>query len=213
MGLVEHTRGEADCASGSVVHSVPAMSKSQPEAPDQPPTAELGEFVSLLTEHQALLRGYIRVLIPNASDVRDVLQNTNLALWEHREDFESGSNFKAWAFAVARYRALEHHRKMRRNHHLVFDDEVLDLLSQSANDAQDVAHLERKQLALDRCLDELKPEDRALVTSRYSETTTLEEYSRRDGRTPGSLRVALNRLRHTLRLCIESNLAMEEGAS
>ena len=36
---------------------------------------ELGQFVQLLTDHQAVIRGYIRVLIPNDSDIRDVLQN------------------------------------------------------------------------------------------------------------------------------------------
>ena len=42
----------------------------------------LSEFITLLTEHQPVLRGYIRSLLPNASDIQDVLQNTNIVLWE-----------------------------------------------------------------------------------------------------------------------------------
>ena len=58
--------------------------------------AELSDFVTQLTNIQTMLRGYIYTLIPNISNISDVLQNTNLYLWEHREDFEAGTNFKAF---------------------------------------------------------------------------------------------------------------------
>lgn len=186
------------------------MPKEQPSTdPDKPTSPELAEFVRLLTEHQAALRGYIRALIPSASDVGDVLQNTNLALWERRRDFVPGSNFKSWAFTLARYRALEHRRALRRDHRLVFDDELLDLLAKTAGHGFDADSLERKRLALNHCLKQLKSKDRALLASRYSGDCTLGEYSLADGRSPGSLRVILNRLRTILRRCVEDRLALE----
>lgn len=174
-----------------------------------PPVSSLGdlaEFVRLLTEHQALMRGYIRTLIPNASDIKDVLQNTNIVLWERREDFKIGTNFRSWAFTVARYRALEHRKIIKRDHRLVFDEKLIDLLG---NDEYkwDVAQLEEKHLALDHCLGKLNPKDRALVHARYSRAITLDHYSKSDGRSSGSLRVALNRIRGQLRLCIVKQLA------
>lgn len=186
------------------------MSKEHPPTdPDQPASAELAEFVQLLTEHQALLRGYIRALIPSASDVGDVLQNTNLALWERRKAFVPGSNFKAWAFTLARYRALEHRRALRRDQKFVFDDELLDLLAKTTESSLDSDRLQRKRLALNHCLKMLKSKDRALLASRYSGGCTLGEYSLADGRSPGSLRVILNRLRTVLRRCVEDRLTME----
>jgi RNA polymerase sigma-70 factor (ECF subfamily) len=186
------------------------MPEEQPSTDaDKPASPELAEFVRLLTEHQAVLRGYIRALIPSASDVGDVLQNTNLALWERRRDFVPGSNFKAWAFTLARYRALEHRRALRRDHRLVFDDELLDLLAKTAEHGFDADGLERKRRALNHCLKQLKDRDRALLASRCSRGCTLEEYSLADGRSPGSLRVILNRLRTILRRCVEDRLALE----
>jgi RNA polymerase sigma-70 factor (ECF subfamily) len=183
-----------------------------PKDPDPPASADLAEFVRLLTEHQAVLRGYIRALIPSSSDVGDVLQNTNLALWERRKDFVPGSNFKAWAFTVARYRALEHRRILRRDHRLVFDDELLDLLAKTTETSLDFDRMDGKRLALSHCLKQLKERDRALIATRYSRGCTLEEYSLADGRSPGSLRVILNRLRTVLRRCVEERLAMEGNA-
>lgn len=167
--------------------------------PDHSASAELAEFVQLLTGHQALLRGYIRALIPSASDVGDVLQNTNLALWQRRKEFVPGSNFKAWAFTLARYRALEHRRALRRDRRLVFDDELLDLLAKTAESGLDAERLNRRRHALNHCLKQLKDRDRALLASRYAGGCTLEEYALADGRSPGSLRVILNRLRTLLR--------------
>ncbi|GAA5497251.1 hypothetical protein Rhal01_03444 [Rubritalea halochordaticola] len=167
---------------------------------------ELGEFVRLLTEHQAVIRGYIRSLIPNASDVNDVLQNTNLALWERREDFEPGTNFKAWACAVARFRSLEHRNKMKKNQMLVFDEDLVNLLADEGGDAQDEVELER--LALDGCLEKLSPKNFSLVRARYHRNITLIDYAHEDGRDAASLRVILNRIRSALRECIEQQVAL-----
>ncbi|MFC4992632.1 sigma-70 family RNA polymerase sigma factor [Rubritalea tangerina] len=164
---------------------------------------ELAQFVSQLTDHQSVIRGYIRTLIPNASDIRDVLQNTNIALWERRSEFKTGTNFKAWAFTIARYRALEHRRAMRKDKDLVFDDELIDLLSSPSTDFSAAQH-ERKQVALDSCLQQLKDKDRNLIHARYFQNANLEEYAKIDGRSYGSIRVILNRLRITLRNCVDA---------
>ncbi|NWK56543.1 sigma-70 family RNA polymerase sigma factor [Verrucomicrobiaceae bacterium N1E253] len=170
---------------------------------------ELAEFVALLTDHQLMLRGYIRSLIPNASDVRDVLQNTNLVLWEKRGDFKRGSNFKAWAFTVARYRSFEHRKKMKRDHRLVFDDRLIELIEQTPHDWSDEL-LDQQHRALEQCLRGLKSRDRALIDSRYGKLETLVDFARRDGRSEGSLRVTLNRLRTVLRDCIDGKMKQGE---
>lgn len=171
---------------------------------DQP--TELSDFVTQLTNIQVVLRGYIYTMIPNVSDIRDVLQNTNLYLWEHRDDFEKGTNFKAWAFSVARYRCFEHRNKMKKEGLKVFDEQLINLIEDAQYD-WDASKSERKHHALAVCLTKLKAKDKDLITARYSTKTPLNEYSQYDGRSPGSLRVVLNRLRTVLRQCIDKKLA------
>lgn len=171
---------------------------------------ELGQFVQLLTDHQAVIRGYIRVLIPNDADIRDVLQNTNVVLWERRETFVPGSNFKAWAFAIARFRAMEHRKKLQREHKLVFDQGLVELLDEGWNGC-DTELIECEYQALEHCLGKLRDKDRALIDARYTHKTPLAEFAKTDGRSESSLRVALNRLRTLLRDCINTRLATEGG--
>lgn len=169
--------------------------------------ADLQTFVSLLTDHQSVLRGYIRSLLPQTTEVRDVLQNTNLTLWEQRERFEPDSNFKAWAFAIARYRVMDHRKKMKKDKQLVFGDQLFELIEKKSH-SKDTLDQERKQQALSTCLQQLKPQDQALISARYISNTPLESYAIKDGRTHGSLRVTLNRLRTILRDCITQQISL-----
>jgi DNA-directed RNA polymerase specialized sigma24 family protein len=72
--------------------------------------------------------------------------------------------------------------------------------------------LKKSHAALDHCLSKLKPRDRDLIVARYGSPATLGEYASQDGRSAGSLRVILNRLRSLLRLCIAERMIPEGGA-
>ena len=63
-------------------------------------------FVRLLTETQTDLLAYVLCFVPADRDAEDIVQRCNIVLWRKRESFEPGSNFKAWAFAVARWEIL-----------------------------------------------------------------------------------------------------------
>ena len=165
----------------------------------------LSQFVALLTEHQSAIRAFIKSLIPNASDIADVLQNTNLVLWEKKAEFTIGTNFRAWAFTIARYRALEYRQKMIKDNLIVFSDEILDMINLRAKSI-DSTHTEETHIALDECLRKLSLKNQQLIRARYAGKTNITEFSKLDGRSSGSLRVTLNRLRTTLRDCIDKKL-------
>lgn len=49
--------------------------------------------MQLLTSHQQTLYAYIRTLLPEADVASDVLQETNLMLWQRAGEFSPGSDF------------------------------------------------------------------------------------------------------------------------
>lgn len=180
------------------------MEKSFSSSPN--PSAE---FVCLLTEHQSELWAFIIAQLPGSPDVADVLQKTNLALWTKQEQFTPGTNFKAWAFRVARFEVLAHLKKSKRNSWLVFRDELSDVMVEEASQAFSGA---RDRMGhLDACMQQLKPEHQQLIRHRYQANSSLEEYSRQSGRSVSSLSVTLHRLREVLRNCIREKLGDERG--
>lgn len=169
---------------------------------------ENSQFVALLTEHQTALRYYVGSLMPGDSHVADVTQQANSTIWKKRDDFELGTNFKAWIFSIARFEVLNYRKRQARDaKRLVFSDEMEAVFAEEIPLRDD--ELEAKQEALRGCLTKLRPAEQELIQQRYFEKTGLDEFAATLGRSAGSLRVSLHRIRGRLAKCIESKLNLE----
>jgi RNA polymerase sigma-70 factor (ECF subfamily) len=62
------------------------------------------------------------------ADADDILQETNLVLWSKQDEFTPGTDFRVWAFRVARYQVMAY-RKRQSLDRLVFGDELIDRLA------------------------------------------------------------------------------------
>ena len=167
----------------------------------------LRKYVSLIAQHQWALRGFILSLMPGSPDVDDVLQETNIVLWEKRKRFKDGSNFLAWAATIARFQVMRYRNHAKRHRALPFSDDFLNELADKVVPDNPKTKL---LTALDRCLGKLSEKHRMLVTVRYTPGTTLEDHAARTGTSAEVLRVTLHRIRHALKRCIEETL---EGQS
>ena len=167
------------------------------------------EFVTLLTEHQMALQIYVQSLMPGDSLAEDVAQQANMALWKKKDNFELGTNFKAWAFAVARYEVLIHRKRQAREARLVFSEDLESIITRELPESDD--GLEGQLAALRECLDKLRPKARNLIRYRYFEEGTLRDYAKKVGRSVGGLKVTLHRIRNTLLLCIEKQIKAQEA--
>ncbi|MCE9547980.1 MAG: sigma-70 family RNA polymerase sigma factor [Planctomycetia bacterium] len=164
------------------------------------------QFVSELTGNQTRLLAFVLSLLPDREAARDVLQATNLLLWQKAGEYTPGTNFMGWACQVARLKVLSHLRDMGREQ-LVFDAALVEDIAQSAqHQAEESSQLRRY---LDDCLDRQGPEARKLVLARYEADASVNELSRRTGVAPGTLSMKLCRIRKALQECIERKIALE----
>ena len=162
-------------------------------------------FVREITDRQSELYSYIYMLLGDLHDARDVLQETNLVLLRKMNDFEEGSNFKAWANRCAYFECLRFRRDRKRDRH-VFDDELLALLvdeRDSAHDDHDEAAL---QLALRDCLVQLPEQQRNLIDHRYRANLSIKELAKQFGKKESAVKMSLKRIREALQVCVESKL-------
>jgi RNA polymerase sigma-70 factor (ECF subfamily) len=176
--------------------------------PEENPQS-LTEFIGLLTRHQPDLLAFVISLMPGDPDVSDVVQKTNLVLWTKRALFTIGTDFRAWAFSIARFEVLNHLKKQRRSRPVLLDPDLFETLASGA--PEEFAAHERRLAALEICLGELRPQDRELLEHRYRSGLGLQEFASRAMRSVSSLSVTLNRLRAGLRRCVARRLAAEGG--
>ncbi|WP_159434965.1 MULTISPECIES: sigma-70 family RNA polymerase sigma factor [Rubritalea] len=171
------------------------------------------EFVTLLTNHQEVIRSYILSQAPNCPDVRDLQQEVNILLWKRMEDFELGTNFGAWACTIAYYKILDYRKHLKKDGFLVFNNELSDLLATESSKRQP-AQLDARRAALTHCINNLPAHSRELIETHYrGEEQDIESIAQETGRPVASLRVSLCRIRARLKDCITKRLILEGGAS
>jgi RNA polymerase sigma-70 factor (ECF subfamily) len=163
-------------------------------------------FLRLYVAHEEALRGFVRSLVPTLEDSREVMQEVAAVLWRKFEEITRPEDFRRWAFGVARFEALDFHRKRSRDRHC-FGAEVLELLASEAIEADTGYDLERK--ALDECLEKLPHPQRALVEAAYAPGVRMDVLAEQSGRTPMALYKTLHRIRITLSECTRKTLALE----
>jgi RNA polymerase sigma-70 factor, ECF subfamily len=166
------------------------------------------EFVQLLTLHQPDIFAYLRSLVFVPDEAADILQDTNLVLWEKRAEFEMGTNFLAWAFQIARYKLLQHRNQHERKC-LCFSDALIDELSLLSLDIGDASNDLLGDLR--RCLANLPPRDRELIVQRYSSLATCERIANEIRRPVRWVYKALSRIRRELLDCVARYLTVRRG--
>lgn len=167
------------------------------------------DFEELLVSQQQALLNYIKSVVQNHHEAEDVLQKTNLILWQKRDRFEVGSSFKAWAFTIARLESFNQIRRRSRDQRVFSNPELLDSPATGPGSADDCKADTLK--ALRACLRRLPDRDRELLLTRYGSDRTLGEYARNLNRSPGTLKARLFKIRENLRKGIEEHLRHSEG--
>jgi RNA polymerase sigma-70 factor, ECF subfamily len=160
-------------------------------------------FLVLVTNAQRVLHAFILKLVPSLSDADDILQQTNLVLWSKRAEFQSGTDFRAWAFRIARYQVMAH-RKRQSLDRLVFGEELISRLASRAERRDDI--LDAKRHLLTGCFEKLSELQQELLVDRYAEQLSGRAIAEKAGATVDTIFQTLHRARHTLLECIKKGL-------
>lgn len=169
--------------------------------------ASIPGFEELLVAHQGPILHYLKSLVGNHHEAEDLLQRTNLILWQKRGGFEPGTNFRAWSFAIARREALNRFRQQRRDQRFFADSRIHEPMVEFARPAEDAPD---PLLAVRDCLSRLPFRDQELLLMRYGSDRTLNDYAKQLNRSPGTLKARLFKIRENLRREVEDRLREAE---
>lgn len=133
------------------------------------------------------LRGYFgRRIGSTSAEVEDLVQETLLAVHLKRETYDRSLPFTPWAYALARYKLIDHLRRRNRTIQVPLDDaEALF----ATDDPEEGA----VRTDLDRLLQRLPDRQRSLIEDVKLQGLSVEEAARKRGVTAVSARVMLHR--------------------
>ena len=145
-------------------------------------------YRALLNEAKILLSGYFarRLGHDRAADVDDLVQETLLALHARRATYETGRPFTVWFYAIARYKLVDHLRRHKLHSAMSIDD--VDLAGPS-----DLAESVGTKIDIERLLDTLPEQPRALIRQMKLEGQTAAAIAARNGMTETAVKVGVHR--------------------
>lgn len=166
--------------------------------------ARWARYVAGIAKAQPGLRSFLRTLLPCPGDADDVLQETNLILWQKREEYDSTRDFGPWARRIAYFQTLAHLKKRSRSRESRFSEEMAESLAVECERRADA--LEDRIQALRICLDKLPGDERELVEARYGTGASVKVMAGEIGRSADALSMHLYRVRQKLAECISKSL-------
>lgn len=157
------------------------------------------DFVQLMIGCQSRLYAFIMSLVHNPEHAADILQQTNLVMWQKSDEFEMGTNFSAWTFQIARYQVMAFRQRQRRDRH-IFDDDAIQAVTREFERRSDGK--EDRLIALSQCMQELGNDGRNLLQKRYRDGQAVQHIAEALGHSANRVAVTLHRLRLALLECI-----------
>ncbi|QQL44466.1 sigma-70 family RNA polymerase sigma factor [Sulfuriroseicoccus oceanibius] len=159
-----------------------------------------------IEELRPALLAYVTSLTRSSEAAEDIVQETQVFLWTNRDDFQQGTNFKAWAYKVAYFKTMAWRRDSIRRGEVVFSEAMTQTLAAAAANHYSNEH-ERLE-ALDDCLKELTPAHQRLVMARYASSHgVLTRHANTVGKSINTIHKMVSRIRSTLRDCIQRKLS------
>jgi RNA polymerase sigma-70 factor (ECF subfamily) len=159
--------------------------------------------VVLLEAMQPRLYGFILKRLADRDQTLEVLQRTNLVIWQKATDYRPGTSFEAWTFTIARFQLMAWRKNKSRNR-LVFSDTVYEQIDKQTeqSDVDDDARV----VALKDCVKQLNVDESKLLEQRYREDLPLATIASTMNMSLDAIGMRLSRIRKKLAACIERRL-------
>lgn len=165
------------------------------------------DFVRLFERHERGLYRYVLSLVLNAAAADEIYQNTSLLLWKEFGEFDSDTDFGAWARTIAYYEVLRY-RKANASARVLFDTELLQVLADRATVRY--GRLVERESYLPDCLAKLSEFKQQVVRLYYRCGMTTKAVADQLGKNIGVVEMTLVRSRRALHQCIEAAMRRED---
>jgi RNA polymerase sigma-70 factor (ECF subfamily) len=159
-------------------------------------SGDAASYRELLRELAIYLRAYYqRRLADGGADADDLVQETLIAVHSRRKSYDRSQPFTAWAYAMARYKLIDHLRRVRVRAAVPIDA-CEDLF---ASDEREPADASRD---VERLLSTLPQRQRDAIRLTKLEGLSVDEAARRTGQSAVATKVGVHRGLKRLRVLL-----------
>jgi RNA polymerase sigma-70 factor (ECF subfamily) len=166
------------------------------------------EFDNLVRQTHAHIRAYIAGMGVPRHDVDDVAQDVYVELYRFYDRIPADVQPRQWLKGIARNLCLNYFRRTSRRARLQREALVAIFLRAEQDETTTLSE-GPVRAALDGCYEKLPSASRRMLQMKYEQELPSAAIAERLKSTAEAIRVALFRIRHSLRECISRQLAWE----
>jgi RNA polymerase sigma-70 factor (ECF subfamily) len=171
---------------------------------------EKAAYADLMKRHQRFVFTLALRFAKNREDAEEIAQDCFIKAYRSLNTFRSTSKFSTWLYRIFYTTAMTFLRKKRLDIQSIDTEAGLLNIQNHVSDlnADDVEH-KSKMVFVNRAIDQLSPDDAAVITLFYQGEQSLEEIGQALGMEANTVKVKLHRARHRLKEKIENILHHE----
>ncbi|MBK6629105.1 MAG: sigma-70 family RNA polymerase sigma factor [Flavobacteriales bacterium] len=143
-------------------------------------------FNLLVRQYQGRLYAFVRRMVTDPDESKDVLQNVFLKAWNGLDRFREDAQLYSWLYRIAHNECITHLKRLRRGL-FISHDHVIERLTTTLDRSEHFTG-DAIQAALQRAVMTLPDKQRAVFTMKYFQELKYEEISAITGTSVGALK-------------------------
>jgi len=167
-------------------------------------------YAVLMKRHQRFVFTLALRFAKNREDAEEIAQDCFIKAYRSLNTFRNTAKFSTWLYRIVYTTAMTFLRKKRLDIQSIDTELGLLNVENHVSDlkSDDVEH-KSKMVYVNRAIDQLSPDDAAVITLFYQGEQSLEEIGQALGMETNTVKVKLHRARHRLKEKIENILHHE----
>lgn len=152
-------------------------------------------FACLLDKYSQRVFALVQRIVGNREDAEELTQDIFLQIYRKINTFKGDSSFSTWLYRIAYNASISETRKHKIDKISLEENLISDETEASLSNQLDQGDLQERLLMLEKALELLPPEDKALILLYYKEDKSIEELTFITSLTVSNIKVKLHRIR------------------
>ena len=169
-----------------------------------------GAYAELVKRHQRFVFTLALRFSKNREDAEEIAQDCFVKAYRSLNSFQQTAKFSTWMYTIVYTTSMTFLRKKRLDTQSIdSEDSHIQLENQVSSFNADQVEQKSKYAYLNMAIDQLLPDDAAIITLFYKGEQSLEEIAKALGMESNTVKVKLHRARHRLKEKLEGLLQHE----
>ncbi|MDR2496138.1 MAG: sigma-70 family RNA polymerase sigma factor [Tannerellaceae bacterium] len=159
---------------------------------------ELSCYACLVDRYGRKIHSLISQMVRTREDAEELSQDVFMKAFRHLDSFKGESSFSTWLYRIAYNTAISETRKKKREYLAIEEAQIENVSEEQIAAAMGISDEQEQIRRLELAMEQLPPNDKALILLFYMEDKSVEEIAQISGLSQSNVKTRMHRIRKKL---------------